>query len=324
MAGADALRRQEALDWVRRLHDPTFSNWDEHIEWLERSPANATAFDRALLDLEVATIGLAPSTPSAATSLDRAANDDAPAAPHSTRLRSLAVFGGGALAIGVAATVMLWNGAHPAGGVYAVRTAAGETRSLPLSDGTRIALNGDTEVRLDPALPRALEMVRGEALFTVVHDAGRPFTVRVGDVVVRDVGTVFDIVRTSDRTSIGVREGEITYDSAGANVRLAAGETMLANASGTAEVRHVDPASIGGWRRGRLTYTQAPMKDVADDLARATGSPFTVDPGVVRRRFTGTIALDGRRGTLARRVSAVTGLAVRPDGAGWRISLPNR
>ena len=66
MAIADRQRLDEALDWVRRLHDPAFSDWEAHVAWLERDPRNPAAFDEMSRTIETATEGLARSRPRAA------------------------------------------------------------------------------------------------------------------------------------------------------------------------------------------------------------------------------------------------------------------
>jgi transmembrane sensor len=197
-------------------------------------------------------------------------------------------------------------------------------RDLMLEDGSRIALNGGTAMRFDPRTPRTIVLERGEALFSVAHDARRPFEVRVGDAVVRDVGTVFDVAADRGRIEVGVREGAVEFVRAGTTVALAAGDTLRSAGPDAAVVAKTDPGGIGGWRTGRLAYTQATMSDVAHDLTRVTGTPFAIDPDVADRRFSGVISVAGDGPTVARRVEAVTGLALSRSAQGWRITSPHR
>jgi len=59
MTAADAARQEQALDWARQIHDPSFAEWDAHIAWLEADIRNAQAFDDAVLTIESQTEGLA-------------------------------------------------------------------------------------------------------------------------------------------------------------------------------------------------------------------------------------------------------------------------
>lgn len=72
-----------------------------------------------------------------------------------------------------------------------------------LSDGSSVELNAASEVRVHYASEeRRVQLVRGEAHFTVAKDARRPFRVEAGGVAVRAVGTAFNV-------RLGVREIEV-------------------------------------------------------------------------------------------------------------------
>jgi transmembrane sensor len=321
MASADRQRLDEALDWVRRLHDPAFAEWDAHVVWLEADPRNAAAFDAASVAIEDATRGLAPARPPATSPMP--INDNAPKPEPATRRRTRWGTGlGVAVAAGLAAVVaipaMMPGKAQP----YAIRTAPGERRSIMLN-GTSIALNGDSSLRLDRADPRVAVLERGEAYFTVRHDAAHPFSVHAGDATFRDVGTAFDVVRRDGATQIAVREGAVLYDPGGAAVRLDGGQAMRI-AGGSAMVEAVDTAAIGGWRSGRLLYRNATLADIAQDVARTIGVPVSVDPALAQRRFSGVVMIDADRARMFRRMAAVMGVAMRRDAEGWQMVTPAR
>ena len=65
-------------------------------------------------------------------------------------------------------------------------------------------------------------------------------------------------------------------------------------------MRDVDPAAAYGWRSGRLSYTGAPLSEVADDLGRYFGKAVEVDPEVRALPFTGVLNLDEERAVFAR------------------------
>ena len=73
-------------------------------------------------------------------------------------------------------------------------TAIGGYRRLPLSDGSTLELNTNTEIRYRLSeTVRELELTSGEAHFRVAHDFRRPFIVCARDTVVRAVGTEFTV-----------------------------------------------------------------------------------------------------------------------------------
>jgi FecR protein. len=81
-----------------------------------------------------------------------------------------------------------------------LQTAKGELRQITLADGSLIELNSDTELAVHYSwLGRSLELVRGEALFSVAPGKWRPFEVSAGGGKLRDIGTRFDV-------AIGLRQ----------------------------------------------------------------------------------------------------------------------
>lgn len=320
MTPADRRRTDQALEWVRLVHDPAFADWAGHIAWLEADPANAVAFDEAALMIDDATEGLA-----SPRIVPRPVNDNPPAADHAERprRRRWAAVVGFAVAAGVAAIVAIPSLIHGDTAPREIVTAAGEHRTIALADGTTVALNGDSRLTLDPATPRLATLERGEAYFTVVHDAAHPFEVRSGDALFRDVGTQFDIVRDAGATEIAVREGAVLFDPAGTAVRIDGGHAMRIRAD-SATLRPIAADTVGGWRSGRLTYRDASLTDIAADVARAIGEPVAVAPELAQRRFSGVVVIDPDHALTVRRLGAVMGIALHREGSGWRMVSPAR
>ena len=106
-------------------------------------------------------------------------------------------------------------------------TGKGETKVVALKDGSVVTLNTASEIRVNYSdAVRAVELVRGEALFDVAKNKARPFVVAAGDTSVRVVGTSFT-VRHFDAAPVQVlvREGIVEVfkpaagDAAGARHR---------------------------------------------------------------------------------------------------------
>jgi transmembrane sensor len=321
MAIADRQRLDEALDWVRRIHDPAFTEWDAHLAWLEADPANGKAFDDASLTIEDATADLSSPRPLTMSPMPTNDNMIRPPAASGRWTRwgtGLGVAVAAAVAVVIAVPSMMRGAAQP----YLIQTAAGEQRSVTL-DGTTIALNGDSRLRLDHANARVAVLERGEAYFIVRHDVARPFSVQAGGATFQDVGTQFDVVERADATQIAVREGAVLYDPGGASVRLNRGQTMRI-ADNMADVRPVDAAAVGAWRGGRLLYRDAALGDIAQDIARNIGETVLVDPALAQRRFTGVVMIDADRPLMFRRMAAVMGVDIRHAHNGWRMIMPTQ
>lgn len=327
MPRADRRHEEQALDWVLRIQDPYFADWEGHAAWLNADPRHLVAFDRVALLVDLASGDLLSADAPGGPFPGIAANDNPPpAAPvrqaGRPRRAAWAAAGAGAIASGIAALLVI-TPALRGGETDVIRTRAGERRAVTLGDGTRMVLNGDTAVTLTRTAPRSVTLDAGEAFFVVAHDAARPFRVRAGTVVLEDVGTAFDVARARDATEIAVREGAVAFDPDGAAVRLASGDAARV-AGGVATMRSVDPGSVGGWRDGRLAFRDTALIDVADSIGRSIGAPVAVDARVAARRFSGVVRIEPNRARMFRRFGAVADVAVHRDGAGWRVAPADR
>jgi transmembrane sensor len=89
-------------------------------------------------------------------------------------------------------------------------TAHGEQRTLQLSDNTIAHMNSDSAIVVTfDSTRRVVEVTHGEVYFEVAKDARRPFEVHASDLLLRDIGTAFDVFRQDKGTVISVAEGQV-------------------------------------------------------------------------------------------------------------------
>ena len=326
MTPVDPRRHEEALGWVRRIQDPDFLDWEEHVRWLEAHPGNAAAFDATSTLIEAATDGLAAADVPAPAAIPVNDNDgEAGVITNDGRRtgRRWWLGLGIAAAAGIVGLITLTPPMPGGEQAYAIETGPGRQRAIALADGTRIALNGGSRIRLDHNDPRSVTIERGEAFFQVTHDATHPFAVRAGDAVFQDVGTAFDVVHGPALTEVAVRDGAVMFDPAGTAVRLDGGQAITVTPAG-ASIRQQDASRVGLWRRGRLSYSDANLATIARDIERSIGQQVTVDRVIEDKRFSGVIVIGVDRPRMFRDLAAVTGVSIQRDGAGWRMVSPTR
>jgi transmembrane sensor len=148
---------------------------------------------------------------------------------------------------------------------------------------------------------------KGEALFHVTPNIDQPFLVNVGDRMVRDVGTIFDIVHIGANTTIVVAEGRVVVrprdnSAQTEEVALTAGDRFQ-HADGTviSSVARVDAADAIAWRQGYLIYKNAPLSQVVNDLNRYFSARFDLtDNSAAAERFTGILKIDNETAMLKR------------------------
>ncbi|HEY1142541.1 MAG TPA: FecR domain-containing protein [Sphingomicrobium sp.] len=306
--------RQEAVSWRIRLRDADAGTWEEFADWLREGPQNNRAYDEiAMLDEEME----APRRiePAAADGQGRARGWG----------RRIVIGGGLAAAASIAAALLVGGPFdRPQPSAHTVATGAGERRVVELADGSRVTLNGASAVAFDRDDPRLAHLVRGEALFAVVHKPGSPFRVNVAGYALTDLGTSFVVERREADIRVEVASGLVRIANADSGVDLGPG-SVAKSEGGRLKLERKDPSSIGTWANGYLSYTNAPLGDVARDLARATGEQVAVSSGSADSRFTGIIRLNSDHRRLFAAVGAMVGLPVRRTAAGWVIGegMPN-
>lgn len=297
-----ARLEDEALDWVIRLGNPRFADWDALTAWLALSPDHARAFNALQLAEADAVDDVAREI---AAPPAEAVNDNAIDDGLARRYLPMGIAAGVALLVGIG--LWLGRGGEDTRPWQEYRTAAGARRDLRLADGTRLALNGDTVVRLDPG-GRGAALVSGEALFVVRHDAARPFVVTAGGTTITDLGTRFDVVSEPGRLTVSVAEGSVAVAGSGSEADLVLTAGQGVELAGTRRRRFgLIPEGVASWREGRLRYEDAPVSQILADVARATGLRVELETQREDRRFTGTISLDGPPEAVQARVHLLLG-----------------
>jgi transmembrane sensor len=188
-------------------------------------------------------------------------------------------------------------------------TKVGEQRTLELEDGSFVTLNTNSQLKVRfKRTARILQLASGEALFTVHHDADRPFLVDTGDSVIRAVGTQFDVYRKTGGTIVSVLEGTVqvlpetspmaalssnltqSLDAKVVSTQATAGETVDVSQAGVTKHRQTSAAEVIAWQQRRLVFHDDTLRDIAAEFNRYNRAPKIQIEGEQARqhRFAGT------------------------------------
>jgi transmembrane sensor len=93
-----------------------------------------------------------------------------------------------------------------------------ETVNDTLPDGSNVFLNKESTIRYaydKKAGERRVEL-KGEAFFTIKHDESRKFVIDIDGVLIRDIGTAFNVKapENSSTIEVSVNEGEVMFYTA--------------------------------------------------------------------------------------------------------------
>jgi transmembrane sensor len=201
------------------------------------------------------------------------------------------------IAAALGSTWYLW----PTGPAY--RTEVGGLAAVPLTDGSKVALNTDSEIRvaLDEK-ERHIYLKRGEAFFEVAKDPNRPFIVQVGNKRVIAVGTKFSvrylpsahtlIGGDGDDTRVLVAEGTVRMEgvrdpqASGLSTQhsvLTVGTIARAldDAFLVEENRSVEIERNLTWRAGQLTFRDTPLADAVAEFNRYNARKIVIEDASV-------------------------------------------
>lgn len=227
-------------------------------------------------------------------------------------------WGLGAVAAIVVAALTLPQLLHEPEVVYATDA---QTRTIALADGSQAILAPRSRLTIIGADQRHMRL-DGAAWFAIRHDPARNLEIAAGPVVIRDIGTSFDVHVDGSLARVSVAVGRVSVTSAAleAPLTLQRGKELLYNsAAGLAETRTIDPATPGSWRSGELRYTQAPLSLVALDLDRYAGIHLSIPPELRDRRFTGILTVKDAEAT-KRDLTQLLGLTLVHGADGDRLS----
>jgi transmembrane sensor len=285
-----------AAQWAARIDAGPLEPAEEArlAAWLDADARHLGAFAKAravLLHSERAR-ALGPNFDPDAFAATRAAAPK-PAAPLVTRRRALALGGTAAsLAALAVAGGSRWFGRNPA---YVTRI--GETRVVPLADGSVVTLNTNSAIAVRFSKEaRTVTLVRGEALFDVAKNKLRPFIVEADGTSVRAVGTSFTVALLPEQpVQVMVREGIVEVKRpervALPPVRLVANTRAIAPKDAPIVAQKIASAEVTralSWRVGRLAFEGETLDEAAAIFARYSDTKIVIDdPAVGARTITG-------------------------------------
>jgi transmembrane sensor len=152
-------------------------------------------------------------------------------------------------------------------------TGVGQVSRIVLADGSTLVLDADSALSVKfNGQRRDITLERGRAFFHVAHE-GRPFIVAGGQFAVRATGTQFVVDRSDEGQSVSMIEGSVVATPigpghAGKSVALTAGNGLVDEGQGRWRLTKIDRNAEQDWIDGRLTFDQARVAHIADEMNR--------------------------------------------------------
>lgn len=173
----------------------------------------------------------------------------------------------------------------------------GSVSIVEFPDGTKVWLNSESELIFhdDFKNNKRLAELTGEAYFEVAHREDCPLIVKVGNLMVRDLGTTFNIKAYPEddyiETSLVEGEVDILTQAGKSIIALDPGESaMYYPGESKMEIRAVANNVLSAWRDGKFVIRDQRLEDIFKELSRWYGIEFRFENDKLRDyRFTGNI-----------------------------------
>jgi len=276
--GMETIDTHQAERWFARLHAPDCTRGEREAfeRWRGESRDNETAYaEIERLFARSADLKNDPAILAATRTVKRARRQ--------TALRGWRI-AGVAASLAAAAVLILavdfrFRPASPVAAQH-FATGIGERHSEILADGSTILLDTSSAVavRIDDK-ERHIVLERGQVQFQVVHRPGQPFVVEVGDGVVRDIGTQFQVRLDGPKVTVTLLEGAVSVSapSSGQSMpaslhqeTLAPGQQLAFDDKGLWSKRDVDLKAALGWTQGDLVFENSPLGEIVQEMNRYT------------------------------------------------------
>lgn len=315
------LLQQQAINWLVRLRADDFSETEmvAFAEWLAQDHAHSEAFSAA--ESLFSEVVLAAKSPAADISARIDVQDNTPivklppqrSAAKPYRRWLTATLAMAAVWLFVVMLVMPKQAHWLDNYLSDYHTETGELRVVQLVDGSQLLLNTNSAVSVDfNASVRQITLHYGQARFTVAKDIQRPFQVVSDGLIVRALGTVFEVYKRSGKVSVTVQEHAVSASVQSETVHPGSVQVQqgqqLSYRSGAALTKPetVELSQTSAWQQQRLFINDRPLGELLDELGRyRVGRVFLADEKLKNLRVTGVFSLDKPEEVLSSVVNAL-------------------
>lgn len=206
---------------------------------------------------------------------------------------------------GIAGYFMAQNSNRQAdSGIQKFTALKGSVGIVEFADGTKVWVNSGSQITYQEDGKQRLAELTGEAYFEIRHKADSPFTVKANQIVVRDLGTTFNI-----KAYPGDKLIETSLVEGKADVFSNTGNLIAALNPGDCAVYHLGEERVdivpvarnvmSAWRDGKFVIRDQRLEDIFIELSRWYDVNFEFENKEVKEyRYTGTI----RKSTTAQQV----------------------
>ncbi len=235
----------------------------------------------------------------------------------------------------LAITILIWNQQSDE---MLYQTAYGQTQIITLPDSTQVTLNANSTLRIasmENFNEQREAWISGEAFFEVrkkplaTKTGYLPFVVHTDNVDVKVLGTEFNVHDRRGTTTVVLASGQVLLENyAGSQVTLTPPVVMkpddlvsVSNNASEIQQQTVDSEEYLTWRKNKLAFTDATLREIAQVLADQYGWQLVMEEALYDQRFTGSSPLDQPE-VILESLAASFGWNIQKEGDRIYLSVP--
>lgn len=219
---------------------------------------------------------------------------------RSTEFSSWYRFAAAALVILTLSTILWYQFAPSRLDVIASRST--QVQTVILSDGSTVTLRPNSELAYTKNQSNFVSVVlTGEAVFDVVSNPTRVFTVETENSRVVVTGTRFNVKTSDSESSVYLLEGSVTFESTDASnaVVLNPGQASAIRQDGIpSEPFEFDEQSVIGWIQSRLMLNNRSLISVINELEAHFDVVIQIPDSLANETLGGSVSLESLNQTL--------------------------
>lgn len=173
-----------------------------------------------------------------------------------------------------------------------ITTPRGGQWFVTLSDGTKVWLNAASSISYPVAFTgnERRVSITGEAYFEVMHNAAKPFRVQVGNMVVEDIGTAFNINAYTDESAIKTTlvTGSAKISDNNEERILIPGQQAITKANeDSIRIEKVNVEDVIGWKNGHFYFENEDLETIMKQVSRWYDVNVVYQGAIPNRIFVG-------------------------------------
>lgn len=196
-------------------------------------------------------------------------------------------------------------------GVKTIETGNNQQQTVILPDGSEMVMNNNTSVSYNNRRfleNRTVMLRKGEAFFNVQHQSQHPFMIKTNDVLVKDMGTSFNLKLIPEQIIVVVNSGQVSLENPKQDKKL----LLSAKDKGVFDRQTKEMTATANtdlnyksWYDKKLQFTNTPLKDVVRDLQTTYGTKILFQDQELQDRKL-TARFDGQSEDQVMQIIAVT------------------